>query len=264
MAEDGYGRVRAELAGGSCWHTLEHLAETTSTNDVAAARARDGAAAGLVVVADRQTAGRGRRGRRWEDRPGRDLLVSLLVDPPPTGTSLLPLVAGLAVADAVGREGVATVLKWPNDVLVAATEPPAKCAGILAERHDLPDRGPVVVLGIGIDLDWRGVERAGAASGWRSLAEVAGRDVDRWVVLADLLRGLAAGLTDLGRDPTRLLATYRQRCHTIDRPVRVATPGGVVVGTATAVDATGALVVGTADGPVTVTAGDVEHVRSPG
>jgi BirA family biotin operon repressor/biotin-[acetyl-CoA-carboxylase] ligase len=255
----GRERVEAQLRGPSYWRALEHLRETTSTNDAVAARARSGAAGGLVLVADHQTAGRGRRGRRWEDHPAGSLLASFLVGVPPRGTSLVPLATGLAVSDALRRHGVRADLKWPNDLLVGDR----KCAGILVERHDDPAPGPFLVLGVGIDVDWRGTDRSGEAAGWTSLAEVTGTDVDRWSVLADLLRALAAWLDDVPRDPTRLLAAYRVRCRTLGRTVRVTTPGGEVYGTARDVEAGGALVVATAAGPVTVTAGDVTHVREP-
>lgn len=260
---DGYEQVQAQLAGPSYWSVIERLGTATSTNDVAAERARAGAPAGLIVVADRQTAGRGRQGRRWEDHPGGSLLVSFLVGVPPRGASLVPLATGLAVADAIRRQGPPVELKWPNDVLVVTGSPPAprKCAGILVERHEHPARGAFLVIGVGVDVDWRDADRAGEAAGWTSLAEVTGTELDRWDLLADLMRALGAWLRDVPQDPTRLLAAYRARCHTLGRVVRVGTPAGEVRGTARGLDTTGALVVDTAGGAVTVTAGDVEHVR---
>lgn len=261
---DGYDQVQAQLAGPSYWSAIERLDTATSTNDVVVDRARSGAPAGLIVVADRQTAGRGRQGRRWEDRPGGSLLVSFLVGLPERGASLVPLATGLAVADAIRRHGPRVELKWPNDILVVADSraAPRKCAGILVERHEDPARGPFLVVGVGIDVDWRDAAREGESAGWTSLAEVTGTDLDRWSLLADLMRALGAWLRDVAHDPTRLLAAYRARCHTLGRPVRVTTPGGEVRGTASGLDTTGALIIDTAGGTVTVTAGDVEHVRS--
>lgn len=264
-ATDGRAHVEAELAGPSPWRELVHLEETTSTNDEAAARARAGAGGGLVVVADHQRAGRGRLGRRWEDHPGGSLLVSFLVGVPARGASLVPLATGLAVADALRRQGVRAVVKWPNDVLVADRDgEPRKCAGILAERHQDPEAGDFIVIGVGIDVDWRGADRSGEAAAWTSVAEELDSDVDRWTVLADLMRALSAWLADVPGDPTRLLGTYRSRCDTIGRQVRVTTPGGEVVGRATGLDDGGALLVATDDGTVSVTSGDVEHVRTLG
>lgn len=254
----------AQVAGPSIWSRVEVLEETTSTNDIVAEHARAGAAAGLVVVAGRQTAGRGRLGRVWEDRPGGSLLVSFLVGVPPRGQTLVPLATGLAVSDALRRAGVPADLKWPNDALVPdpATGAGRKIAGVLVERHDDPGVGPYLVIGVGIDVDWRGTDRSGEAAAWTSMAEELDRDVDRWDVLADLMRALSAWLLDVPRDPTMLLASYEARCATIGRDVEVATPRGAVVGTATGLDAAGGLVVTTPQGPVAVTSGDVAYVRS--
>lgn len=263
MQPDPRARVEAQLAGPSIWSRLEVLDETTSTNDVVAEHARAGAAAGLVVVADRQTAGRGRLGRVWEDRPGGSLLVSFLVGVPPRGQTLVPLATGLAVSDALRRHELASELKWPNDALVPdpATGEARKVAGILVERHDDPGVGPYLVIGVGIDVDWRGTDRSGEAASWTSMAEELDGDVERWDVLADLMRALSAWLLDVPRDPTMLLASYQVRCRTIGRQVEVATPSGAVAGVATGLDPDGALVVSTPQGPVAVTAGDVAYVR---
>lgn len=226
------------------WTAREHLAETPSTNAVALARAREGAPSGLVVTTDHQTAGRGRLGRRWLDLPaGASLPVSVLVDAPRRPT-LVPLAAGLAVVDAVGR---GAGLKWPNDVLVGGR----KVCGILVESA--PDGR--LVVGTGVNVDWRGVVRDGD---WTSLAEVDGADVDRGDLLDRLLDGLDARL-DL--DPDRLLDDYRRVCVTLGREVRVELPSGVLVGVAEDVDGSGALRLRTGEGAVTVRAGDVEHLR---
>lgn len=240
-------RLRALVEGPTPWYRIDHHDEATSTNDVAAAHAAEGAAAGLVVVADRQSAGRGRAGRVWEDRPGGSLLFSCLVEVPPTPT-LVPLAAGLAVQHAVRRHGPEAQLKWPNDVLIEG----AKCAGILVERH-----GDALVVGVGIDVDWRGQAREGEAATWTSIAEHTGAEVDRWEVLADVLAAFSSWLLDVRRDTKMLLAAYEARCVSLGRNVRVESPSGVIEGRALAIDADGALVVQTEGGPVRVTAGDV-------
>lgn len=236
---------------GGRWSAFEHLVETTSTNDLVAARARAGAPSGLVVMADRQRAGRGRAGRRWEDAPGGSLLVSCLVDPPPQPT-LASLAAGLSVTDAASRVGVGNGLKWPNDVLVDGR----KCAGVLIEVVQRR-----LVIGLGINVDWRGRARSGEAATWASLAEVAESDIDRFDVLADLLVALDRRLIQAEHEPDRLLDAYRRRCTTLGREVRVIVPGGVLVGTAEDVDSTGALQLRCGQRSVTVTVGDVEHLR---
>lgn len=250
--------LAALLDGPSLWHTIEVLEEVGSTNDVLAERAASGTPAGLVVVADRQTAGRGRRGRPWEDvEPHRSLLVSALLDVPERGTTLVPLAAGVAVADAVRRSGGQARLKWPNDVLVPVDGELRKCAGVLVERHDRR-----LVVGMGINVDWRGVPRGGERTSWGSVAESLQADVDRWALLTDTLRALEAWVRDLALDPVRLLATYRTRCTTLGEEVEVALPSGErLTGQAVDLSPDGALLVDTAQGRAVVAAGDVVHVR---
>ena len=135
--------------------------------------------------------------------------------------------------------------------------------GILADAHDLRPTGPqFLVVGIGLDVDWRGQSRDGEAAGWTSVAEELDHDVDRWELLHDLLRALETWLLDVPRDPTRLLAAYTVRCSTLGRDVRVHAPGGgVLEGRAVEIAESGGLVLDTGAGRQTVMAGDVEHVR---
>ncbi|MEX0836608.1 MAG: biotin--[acetyl-CoA-carboxylase] ligase [Nitriliruptor sp.] len=260
-------RLSALFGGPLGWHTLVHEPEVGSTNDVALAAVRDGTPPGLVVVADHQTAGRGRLGRPWDDASSgdavRSLTASSVVALPTANVSLVPLAVGLAVADALRRAGARPMLKWPNDVLLPRPGGGrAKAAGILVERHAVP-QGEVLVIGTGIDLDWREVPRSGDADAWTSVAESAGRDVDRVSVLADLLRGLAVWLRSVPADPLRLLTAYRDACATVGTDVRVTFPDGEVLeGRAVDLDRDGRLVVESpVAGKVAVTAGDVEHVR---
>ena len=264
MTGTGHDRLDAYLAGPSSWSELVHLDEVDSTNLEAARRVRDGAPAGLVVLADHQSAGRGRNGRGWQDVPAGNLSVSVATGVPGQAATLVPLAAGLAAGDALKRAGVATALKWPNDLLVHGRDGRVrKIGGILADAHDLRPDGPAfLVVGIGLDLDWRGHERAGEAADWTSAAEETGADVDRWEVLHDLLRALETWLLDVPKDPTRLLAAYTVRCSTLGQQVRIAAPGGgTIEGTAVEVDRSGGLVIDTAAGRQVVMAGDVEHVR---
>lgn len=264
MADDlaRHDRVAALLAGPLAWHTLEHVDEVASTNDLALERARSGVPPGLVVVADRQAAGRGRQGRTWLDGPREDssLMLTAVADAPPVHPTLVPFAAGLATADALRRAGATPWLKWPNDVLLHGD----KAAGILVEQHQLRI-GDVVLIGIGINLDWRGVERPEDQANWTSVAEHTGAAVDRGDVLADLLRGLAAWLHSVPSDPLRLLVAYRDVCATIGADVRIDFPDGTALeGRAVDLDRDGRLVVDTPERQVAVTAGDVHHLRTPG
>lgn len=243
------------VAAAPRFSDIRHLAEVTSTNDVVAALARDGLGDGVVVVADHQTAGRGRRGRSWEAARGTCLLVSVLVRPS-VGESipeLVTLVAGLAVVDAcasmagVANTSEATGLKWPNDVMVDGR---GKLAGLLCEVA-----GGAAVVGLGLNLSWPSSPEGDAMpTGACSLADLAGRPVDRDDVLAAWLAALERRLA---QDPTALLDDYRRACVTIGRRVGVELPAETIEGTATGVDGGGRLVV---DGR-SIEAGDVVHLR---
>ena len=203
------------------------FAEVDSTNRLAADLARAGAPDGVVVGADHQTAGRGRRGRTWEARPGSALLVSVVLRPVPT---LVTLAAGVAAAEAgEAVAGTAVRLKWPNDLLVGD----GKVGGILSELV-----GGAAVVGLGLNLAW-------APEG----AACLGPDVDRDALLAAYLDGLDR--------PGDVLGRYRARCSTLGRRVRVELPGTTVEGVAGDVDDEGRLVV---DGRK-ITVGDVVHLR---
>lgn len=264
---DQHPRVVALLDGPLGWHTVQHHATVGSTQDVARELLEGGMPPGAVIVADHQTAGRGRRGRPWHDGHSgdgqqRSLSVSVTIAAPASDGTLAPLAVGLAVADALRRAGGAPELKWPNDVLLPGGDGLAKCAGILVDRRTVAGED-VLIVGVGIDLDWRGVDRDDEASAWTSVAESCGREVDRGDVLADLLRGLVVWLRSVPTHPRRLLLAYRGACATIGQTVRVTFPDGAhLEGRAIDLEREGRLVVESPElGQVAVTAGDVEHVR---
>ncbi len=252
-------RVEASRPG---WTTVEIVEQAPSTNALVAARAQDGAAHGLVVVADHQTAGRGRLDRSWVTPPRAALTFSVLLRPGVPGERWpwLPLLAGVAVVHAVqGAGGPSCALKWPNDVMYDGR----KLAGLLVERVETPS-GPAAVLGIGLNVSTAPEELpvAGAAS----LATVGFAAVDRTALLLRILEALGdrlAAWSAAGGDPAHgLLEDYRARCETVGKQVRVHLPSGAqLVGTATGVAEDGGLVVDTGSGAVTVSAGDVVHVR---
>lgn len=246
------------------WHTVRRLATVTSTQDVARRELAAGTAPGVVVVADAQTSGRGRGGRTWTDHLTRpdgsptNLAVTATAIAPARAAGLVPLAAGVAVVATVGRLGASAGLKWPNDVLVGDH----KVAGILVERRAVADVSDVVLIGIGVDVDWRDVDRPVDGAVWTSLAEQLGQDVDREALLATLLGELGDVLDRLDADPTSVLDTYRGRCVTIGREVRVTTaPGDEVQGRARGVDEAGRLLVEVGLSTRVFSAGDVTHVR---
>jgi BirA family biotin operon repressor/biotin-[acetyl-CoA-carboxylase] ligase len=234
------------------------LEEIGSTNTYLRDQARRGAADGLVVVADHQTAGRGRLDRRWESPPGANLLASVLLRPASDGTDVHLCTGAVALAGADACRAVAGVepsLKWPNDLLVRE----AKLAGVLAEADFAQNERPAVVVGIGINVAWPGPPGAGGTC----LNEVGPGAVDRRELLEHLLRALSERrplLDDPGGRRT-LAHEVRGRCGTLGRTVRVTLDGEELVGLASAIDDAGRLVVETAAGPRAVSAGDVVHLR---
>ncbi len=199
---------------------LVRLESVTSTQEVA-----EGLALGSVVVADHQTAGRGRAERRWEAPPGTALLASFVMRPRP----LLSLACGVAAAEACGPQ---VRLKWPNDLLLRGR----KLGGILIESH--PRKA---VVGIGINLAWAPPGGARLREDRDHLLERLRPALERWASAGD----------------EEVLEAWRRRSDTLGRQVRVWLPSGLLEGRAEDVDRSGALIV---DGHL-VAAGDVIHLR---
>lgn len=238
-----------QAAAGPAW-SVRLLEEAGSTNAVAAGSP----VAGEVVIAERQTAGRGRLDRTWEAAPGTSLTFSVVVDPgvPDEHWPLVPLLSALAVAEGVGRTTrLDAGLKWPNDVLVEGR----KVAGILLERVQPTGSAPLAVIGIGLNVHQAQDELPVPTAS--SLA-LAGAAVGREEVFGAVLAALGELLDRFRQAPAGILGPYRERCATIGAEVEVHLPGGdSFTGTATEVDRFGRLVV---DGRP-VAAGDVIHVR---
>lgn len=233
-----------------------HLGTVASTMTEAAAWAAAGAPHGAVVVAGHQTAGRGRHGRAWDAPPGQSLLLSLVLRPalPAERLGLVPLAAGLAVAEAVGAFGVDASVKWPNDVRVGGR----KLAGVLAETT-WAGAEPTVVLGIGLNVEQGSFPEA-LADLATSLRLVTGRPVDRLAPLAPLLARLAVRLGDAEDVSARLVAAVEGRLEGVGETVTVGFPAssrlpsrGRVLGLAP----DGALRLATEAGEVAVHAGEV-------
>jgi BirA family biotin operon repressor/biotin-[acetyl-CoA-carboxylase] ligase len=256
--------VRAGLTGpGAPWRAVEVVAESPSTNAALADRARAGEPAGLVLVTDHQTAGRGRLDRVWVTPPRAALTFSMLVAPdgvPAGHWPWLPLLTGLAVVDGVRRAaGVDATLKWPNDVLVGG----GKVAGILVERVDGPS-GPLAVVGVGVNVSFTRDELPVPTA--TSLQLAGAGPVDRGALLRDVLAAFAERFTAwcaAAGDPEQgLRASYQRACGTVGREVRVELPAGPPLqGRAVGVDEAGRLEVLSGGQVHRVGAGDVVHVR---
>jgi BirA family biotin operon repressor/biotin-[acetyl-CoA-carboxylase] ligase len=251
-------RLQRAFAGDGLWRDVRVVAATASTNREVAAAARGGAAEGLVVIAEQQTAGRGRLDRSWESPARAGVLLSVLLRPRADVATwpLIPLVTGLAAVEAIlAVARLEVMLKWPNDVVVDGV----KLGGILAERVD-----DAVVVGVGINVSTRRDELVTAAS--TSLA-LAGGGTDREILVKELLRAFArryAAWQDTAGTAASVIPAYRERCETIGRQVDVELPGGQVVrGTATGVDDTGRLLLReqATGAERALLVGDVTHVR---
>lgn len=271
---------RALVAPNGPWTRLELYTETGSTNADVSEAAAAGEPEGLVVVAERQTAGRGRRGRVWQSPPRAGIATSVLLRPgdaapdrgwaavPPTGYGWLPLLAGVALVEAVARLAeLDATLKWPNDLLIGD----AKCAGVLAEAVPgrSPAQPPAIVLGIGLNVTLRAdelpVNPTGLPATSLQLAGAAATDRD------PLLRALLRALADwydrwraAGGDAAAsgLRDAYLASCSTIGREVRVLLPNGETrTGTATGIDNDGQLQLTTPTETRAIAAGDVLHLR---
>ena len=257
-----------------------HRESVPSTNDLARAEGRDDAAHGTFVVADEQSAGRGRTGNAWASPPG-GVWSSTLVYPDFDASHVgrLTFAGGLAAAETVESFGVDAGLKWPNDVVVG--DDSRKLCGVLTEAvvDEVPVAGKPVdevlpgtdpadaelsfsVLGIGVnaalDPSDLNVDRD-VTTLW---AEVG--DVDPTAVAATLHERLLAWVERIGTDDgfAAVLNAWRERSATLGERVRVETRGGeTVVGDATGVTSRGALVVDTGDEDVAVTEGECSRLR---
>lgn len=286
-------RARQALAG-TRFADVHWVAETGSTNADVLERGRHGEPEGVVLVADHQTAGRGRRGRTWEAPPGASLLFSVLLRPPSQAVGATTMAAAVAAAGAVEEvAGFAPRLKWPNDLVVTGPAPSTgglvpengtgpqldrKLAGILAEadwpagsaisdgwRQPGPEERGVVVVGIGLNVNWPADLPPELAEIAVAANHLAGHDIDREDLLVALLRRFDRCYGDLvsgGAAARSVFDEWRSRSVTLGRRVRVELGPDGVEGTAVDVTAEGHLVVETEAGDRrSFAAGDVVHLR---
>lgn len=216
---------------------LHVFAQLGSTNDHARELAEAGAPEGTLVLAEEQTAGRGRGGRRWLTPAGSALAFSLILRPPWPARhgARLSMLAGLAVCDALGQTaGLTAALKWPNDVLLNGR----KTAGLLVESVLEGERLAYAVIGLGLNVSW--APPAEDVSFPATCVDyAAGRTIDR----ASLLRAVLAALEARYTLPEALFAEWRARLAWLGAPIVVHTAAGPEAGTAVDVTPEGALLV---------------------
>jgi BirA family biotin operon repressor/biotin-[acetyl-CoA-carboxylase] ligase len=261
---DAHSLRDALTAPGLTWRRLDVVAETASTNADLLARAAAGEDIdGAVLIAEHQTAGRGRIGRRWQAAPLASITMSvgIAVKHVPTDAwGWLPLAAGVAVVDAVAAvTDIDAGLKWPNDVLAGG----GKLAGILSEASS-PNQAIVVGIGLNITMRSDEIDDPGATS----LLELGVTAPQRDPLVRQLLRELGTRIAEwrrAGGADARLIADYRARSLTIGSLVRAVLPGDrEIVGIARAVDEQGRLRIDANGEIFALSAGDVVHLRPMG
>ena len=263
------------------FHDVTWVAEIPSTNTELLERARRGALEGEVIIADLQTAGRGRRGRTWTAPAGTSLMMSILLRPPatalsPSDASLATSALALATRNAVaGLTDVNLEIKWPNDLVVAAPFDHRleadigyrKVAGILTETLIQNASIDALVIGMGINTSW-GVVPVELQSIATSLDVLSGSSIDRNALALDILKNLEIEYTSLLRPngKQQLLQEVKKHSGTLGKQVRVqlGTEPKIhqIVGRAVDLDESGQLLLETENNEVqVVAAGDVEHLR---
>ena len=252
-------RFLAELGACRLGRSFEHLSSCASTNDEVAVRARAGAGEGLLIVADEQTSGRGRRGRVWHSPAGEDLTFSMLLRPalPARLAAPLTLLAGAALATSLSTLGFSPRLKWPNDVLLDTADGPRKLAGILTEMASEAGRVRHIVLGVGINVN-AGFFPDALAGRATSLYLVRGERAQRGEILAAFIKAFEPSYDDFVAHGPSAALTEWNRYAVLGQACAVEREGRRIEGIAEAVDESGALLVKTATGDVfPVQAGEV-------
>ncbi|HDQ93007.1 MAG TPA: biotin--[acetyl-CoA-carboxylase] ligase [Synergistetes bacterium] len=243
-------------------HPVLFWEEIDSTQSPAKEMARQGAPEGVIILADKQTSGRGRLGRRWISPPGGGIYFSVIIRPEisPEQIQTLSLASAMAVQDAILSEyGIQCQLKWPNDILWQDS----KLCGILSEVSSEPGMIHYAVTGIGINANTTDFDMdLGEAA--TSLASILGHDIDRGLMTASVIRRFHEGVRRLESPQERdvLIAEYADRCDTLGKKVRVLIDDKEITGEACGIGDAGNLMVRTGGTVMTFSAADIIHLRS--
>ena len=241
---------------------IHFFPETASTNTLAMEMAFKGAIEGTVVVAEMQTAGRGRLGRKWISPKG-NLYFSMILRPdiPMHKAPLITLMGAAAAASVIRKTcGLDAGIKWPNDILISGK----KVSGLLTEMSAEQDRIRHLVLGIGVDVNVPPDElppeiRTHATT----LSEESGKKIDRNILLRELLAGLDHAYQVFLNDPSAILREWESLNVTVGNRVRISGAGETLEGLAQGIDYEGRLVMRLDDGTIrTVAAGDVTILKT--
>ena len=257
-------RIKKRLEANQLGGKFHYFVELGSTNLHARTLAEQGAAQGEFVIAEAQTHGRGRLGRRWESPPGVNLYFSVILRPRlmPVHAPQITLMAAVALAETIApliRQ--APVIKWPNDILVNDR----KLAGVLSEAACSPERIDHVILGIGLNLNYRAVSMpAELRRRATSVVDLTGNDVDRESVMVRLIHNLDRCYGELEESG---FETLRPRWDAFfglrGRRVRIENHEHVVIGRALGIDRNGALILEDDFGELqNIYAGDVISLES--
>ncbi len=240
---------------------LHFLHEIVSTNTLAMELAADGTPEGTVVIAETQTGGKGRLGRKWISPKG-NLYLSVVLRPniPTQKAPLITLMGAVAVASAIRNAcGLGAGIKWPNDILISGK----KVSGLLTEMSAEQDRIRHIVLGIGIDVNMDMGELPGEVRDiTTTLAEEAGAKINRTTLLQQLLRDIESWYQQLLSNDAIVLEEWKKLTMTVGSRVIVSGAGDTLEGLAQGVDNEGRLIVRLDDDTIrTVAAGDVTILR---
>ncbi len=234
--------------------SLHHYSSVSSTMDIAREAAAQKAPEGATIIADQQTAGRGRLQRQWEAPPGSSILLSVVLYPSPELVTSLTMVGCLAVVYAIEETtGLSPTIKWPNDVVINGK----KVCGTIVESEFLPDGGCRAILGVGLNVNFDPSILSDVIYPATTLSAELGREVSRVSLVQSFLRALER-LYLAAKESRPIHEEWKLRLETIGKPVRVTQGSLVEEGIAEGVNPDGSLVIRRRDGTTAIIiAGDV-------
>ena len=241
------------------FNKIEHVSKTGSTNSDLVARAST-LPDGFLLVSDYQTDGRGRKGRKWDAPPARNLIFSVLLHPkwPPERHQLVTPALALATVEVLENFGLRASVKWPNDVMIELGNY-KKIAGILAEY--VHQENPVLVVGMGLNVGWPHQKDSAPPNSTSLIAcEI---EKDRFDLLIEILKNFEERLIEISSEKGNV--TFRQahiaKSSTIGDQVKIEHINGDIYGKAVDIEKDGLLVIENEHGTTSVTEGDVIHLR---